>query len=132
MNFIRYKNSYKDVVDECNNLVHGSSVIFTGDATSVRHMKDNLSTSLLYELDSHTKYYIVVNIEYNLMYSKNPHFGWLTCNFQALEDLPSQKKQAARESLVKEVMFNVVGRIKIPFKVEIISALKSNVRTSLK
>ena len=66
MNFTRYKNSYKDVVDECNDLVHGSSITFTGNATSVRLMKDNPTTSLLYELDSHTKYSIVVNMEDNL------------------------------------------------------------------
>ena len=95
MNFTRYKSSYKDVEDECDDLIHYSSIIFTGNANSVRLMKDNTSTSFPYELDSHTKYSITVNIEDNLMYSKNLHFGWVECNFQALEDLPSQKKQAA-------------------------------------
>ena len=110
-------------MDECDDLVHGSSIEFTGNATSVRLMKNNPSTSLLYELDSHTKYSIAVNIEDNLMYLNNPHFGWLKCNFQVLEDLPSQKKQSARDNVGKEVMLIVGGRKKT-FKVEIISATK--------
>ena len=111
MNSTRYKNSYKDVVDECDDLIHGSSITFNGNATSVRFTKENPSTSLLYELDSHTKYSIAVKIEDNLMYSKNPDFGWLKCNFQTLEDLLS-KKQAARDNMGKEVMLNVGGRRK--------------------
>ena len=112
MNFTRYTNSYTDVVDEFNDLTHGSSITFTGNATSVRLMNDAPSTSLLYELNRHTKYSIAVNIEDNFMSSKNPHVGWLKCNFQALEYLPSQKKQAARDNVGKEVMLNVGGRRK--------------------
>ena len=44
------------------------------------------------------------------MYSNNPHFNWMKCNFQALEDLPSQKKKTARDNVGKEVMLNVGGR----------------------
>ena len=109
---------------ECNDLVHSSTIKFSGNAASVRLMKHNSTTSILYELDSYTKYPIVANPEDNLMYSNNPHFSWLKCNFQALEDLPSKKKQAARDNMRKEVMLNMGGRRKASFKVEIISVAK--------
>ena len=97
-------------MDECDDLVHSSSIKFTGNATSVRLMKDNPSTSLLNKLDSHTNYSIAVNIEDNFMYSKDPYIGWLKCNFQSLEDLLFKKKHAVRENMGKEVILNVGGR----------------------
>ena len=125
MSFTMYKKSYKDVVDDCNDFVYGSSVILSGNAGSVRLMKHKTTTSILYDFDSHTNYSIAVNTYDNLMYSKNPHFGWLKYNFHVLEDLPPQKKQAARDNVGKEVMLNVGGRRKTCTKVEIISAEKA-------
>ena len=83
MTFTRYKNSYKDSVDEFNDIVHGPIITFTENATSVKLMKDNPTTKFLYELDSYTKYSFAVNIKDNFMYSKK-HFGWMKYNFQAL------------------------------------------------
>ena len=100
-----------------------SATLF-GNAGSVSIIKHKPTTSILYELDSHNKYSIAVNIEGNFMFSKNPYFDWSRCTFQALEDLPSQKKQAARDNMRKEVMLNMGGRRKASFKVEIISVAK--------
>ena len=82
-------------------------------------MKDIPGTSLLYELDSHTKYSIAINIKDSSMYSKNPHFSWLKCSFQVLEDLPSQKKQVTRDNVEKEIMLNVGGRRKHILKLKL-------------
>ena len=36
MKFKMLQKSYKDVVDECDDVVHGSSITFSGNAASVR------------------------------------------------------------------------------------------------
>ena len=135
ISFKIYTNSYKDVVDKCIKFFYGSKAALhgitdfiatlSGNAGSVRLMKHKPTSSILYELDSHTKYSIAVNTYDNFVYSKNPHLGWLKCNFQALEDLPPQKKQAASNSMGKESMLNLGGRRKTSTKVEIISVEKA-------
>ena len=96
----------------------------SGNTDSVRLIKHKLTTSILYELYSHTKYYITFSTADNLMYSNNPQFSWLRCHWARLEDLPPQKKQAARENVGKEVILNVGGSRNYSIKVEIVSAEK--------
>ena len=78
MLFTMYNNSHRDVVDECNPLVYGSIAKKSGNTGSIRLMKHKNTTSILYKLDSHTKYSIAVNTADSLIYSKNSHFGWLS------------------------------------------------------
>ena len=60
-------NSYKDIVEKYYDLVYGSGTIFSGNAGSARFMKHNPTTSILYNLDSHTNYSIASNPDNNLM-----------------------------------------------------------------
>ena len=112
-------------MDECNPFVYGLSKTLSGNAGSVSLMKYKPTTSILYELDSHTKYSTTVNAADNLMYLKNPHFGWLGCHWMVLEDLPPQKKQAARDNVGKELTLTVGVSRNTSTKVKIISAEKA-------
>ena len=95
-----YKISCRYVVDEYDDFVYGLSATLSGNVISVRLIKHKPTTSIIYEIDSHTKYSIAV-IADTLMYLNNHHLGWLRCHWMGLEDLPPQKKQVDRKNVGK-------------------------------
>ena len=87
------------------------------DAVCIRNSVTSKSNSVLYEIDSNVKFSLTADKD-NILYAKNPHYGWQRCTAAQTKNLPPGKVKDAIDFVGNEVVLNSGGRREITMQNE--------------